>query len=301
MTMRKIFLAYLLLMFAAIASAQEFKCRVSINTKDQQESEREMYNNLRKSIEEFMNNQVWTDNVFDSREKIEVNVLISIKGKVDNMFDASLQVQSSRPVFNSRYNSIILNIIDENFKFKYQEFDALELDEQSFNSNLTYVLGFYSYIILGLDYDSFSLNGGSKWYQKAEALVNNAQAQNDYAGWKAYENKENKYWLVENIQNSAYSSFRNCMYIYHRLGLDIMSDKAIEGRAKIVEALVELEKVHKQKPGLFITNIFFQAKNKELQDIFSESQPDEKARILAMLKRMDPGRSSDYDKTLSQK
>jgi len=299
--MKNCFLSIILVFVVMAGFSQELKCRVTISAKDQQESERDFYNNMRKSIEDMMNNTVWTDNVFDAKEKIEMNISISIKQKSDNTFDATLQIQSNRPVYKSRYNSLMLNVVDDKFKFKYQEFETLDFDEQSFNSNLTFTLAYYAYIVLGMDYDSFSLNGGTKWYQKAEAMVNIAQGQSEYTGWKAYENKENRYWLVENLLNSAYANYRNAIYMYHRLGLDIMSDKTNEGRAKITEALGEMEKVNKQKPGLFELVIFFQAKNKELQDIYSDAQPDEKTRVVTMLKKMDPGRASDYDKILSQK
>ncbi len=290
-----------LLLTISVANGQELKCTVKVTAKDEQESDRNALENLRKSVEQFMNSQVWTDNVFDEKEKIDVNILISVKQKSNDVYDASLQIQSNRPSYNSRYQSIMLNFIDEKLKFTFQEFGTIEFDEQTFNSNLTYVLAFYAYVIIGLDYDSFSLNGGTKWYQKAEAIVNNAQTQNDYSGWKAFESKDNKYWIIENLINNAYSGFRTSLYTYHRLGLDIMSEKPQEGRAKISEALSELEKVHNQKPGTIILTVFFQAKSKEIINIYSEAQADEKSRITSLLKKMDPGRASDYDKILSQK
>ena len=292
---------FLITSIATSSVAQEFKCRVSVNTKDQQESEKEFYNNLRKKIEEFMNNQVWTDNTFDTKEKIEINLVFSIDQRVGNVFESKLQVQANRPVFGSTYNSIVLNIVDEKCKFKYEESDIIELNETSFNSNLSYLLSYYAFMILGLDYDSFSLNGGTKWFQKAEGLVNIAQSQNEYQGWKTYESKENRYWLVENIINPSYSSFRNTMYTYHRLGMDKLYDKPAEGRVKILEALLEMEKLYKQNPNLFVMKMFFQSKYKELQEIFSEGQPDEKTRAVSILKKLDPGRSADYDNILSQK
>lgn len=287
--------------FSTIIMAQEFKCIVSVTAKDQQESDLSTYANLKKGIEQFMNSQIWTDNIFDDKEKIEMNIAISVKQKSGDNYDATIQIQSNRPTYGTRYNSVMFNFVDDKLRFIFQEFNTIELDEQRFNSNLTYTLAYYAYIVLGLDYDSFSLNGGTKWYQKAEALVNNAQTQNDYSGWKAYENKENKYWLVENLLNPSYTSFRNCIYTYHRLGLDLMYDKPNEGRAKIAEALMELDKVHSVKPGLFMMNAFFQAKSKEIIGIFSESQPDEKNRIINLCKKVDPGRASDYDAIMSQK
>lgn len=300
-SLNKIVLSIVICCLSFAAFSQEIKCLVNVSAKDQQESDASVYENMKKAITQFMNSQVWTDNVFDDKEKIEVNISITIKQKSGDVFDGSLQIQSNRPTFNSRYSSVMFNFVDDKFKFVFQEFGTIEFDDQRFNSNLTYTLAFYTYIILGLDFDSFSPNGGTKWFQKAELLVNNAQGQNDYAGWKAYENKENKYWLVENYLNSAHASFRTCIYNYHRLGLDVMSEKPTEGRAKIADALAELEKVHAVKPSLIITSSFFQAKSKEIISIFSESQPDEKNRVVTLCKKVDPGRASEYDKILLQK
>jgi len=297
----KIVLSFLIALLSINGFSQELKCIVSVSAKEQQESDASVYANMKKSIQQFMNSQVWTDNVFDDKEKIEMNISITVTSKSGDNFDATLQIQSNRPAFGSRYNSMMFNFVDDKFKFIFQEFGTIEFDEQRFNSNLTYSLAFYTYMVLGLDYDSFSLNGGTKWYQKAETIVNNAQGQGDYAGWKAYENKENKYWLVENILNPSYAPLRTCLYNYHRLGLDIMSDKPLEGRAKIAESLNELEKVHAVKPGLIIMTAFFQAKSKEIISIFSESQPDEKLRVSNLCKKVDPARASDYDKITAQK
>ena len=297
----KIVTTIVLVYLSFIGYSQELKCTISVTAKDQQESDASTYASLKKSIEQFMNNQVWTDNVFDEKEKIEMNISITIKQKSGDNFDASIQIQANRPIYGSGYKTVMFNFVDDKLKFVYQEFSTLEYDDQRFNSNLTYTLEYYAFIVLGLDYDTFSMNGGTKWYQKAEALVNNAQTQNDYAGWKAYENKENKYCLVENYLNSAYSSYRICLYNYHRLGLDIMSEKPLDGRAKISDALAELEKVHSVKPGLIAMTSFFQAKSKEIISIYSDALPDEKARIMTICKKVDPARASDYDKINAQK
>jgi len=301
MTMKRFLILTLSTFLLSSVYSQELKCRVTVTPKTQQESDKDYYNNLRKAIEQFMNGMAWTDHVFDEKEKIEVNIAITVKSKTGNALDASLQIQSNRPIFNSRYSSTMLNIVDDKFQFTFQEFETIEFQEQNFNSNLTYVLAYYTYVILGLDYDSFSLNGGNRWFQKAEAIVNNAQTQTEYVGWKAFEDRQNRYWLIENILNSAYSGYRNAMYFYYRSGLDIMSDKPIDGRAKIMDALNELESVHKEQPGLYFTTIFFQTKYKELIDIFSEASPDDKTRVMAQLKKMDPGHASDYDKITVQK
>ena len=302
MTLRiKLLLVLILALLSTVGYSQEIKCIVSVSAKEQQESDASVYTNMKKSIEQFMNSQVWTDNVFDEKEKIEMNISITVTQKQGDNFDATIQIQSNRPTYGARYNSMMFYFVDDKFKFIFQEFGTIEFDEQRFNSNLTYTLAFYTYMVLGLDYDSFSLNGGTKWFQKAETIVNNAQGQSDYSGWKAYENKENKYWLVENILNPSYAPFRTCLYDYHRLGLDIMNEKPLDGRAKIAEALTELEKVHSVKPGLIIMTAFFQAKSKEIISIFSESQPDEKARVVTLCKKIDPARASDYDKITAQK
>jgi len=218
-------------------------------------------------------------------------------------YKGTIQVQARRPVFNSSYNTTMLNFLDNNLHFRYREFDKIEFTETSHLNNLSSTLAFYAYIILGLDYDSYSNLGGNEYFLKAEKIVTNAQNAPE-RGWKAYEgNRKNRYWMVENLLNSKYRPLREVYYRYHRQGLDRMSDKPTEGRAEIVESLALLQKVYREKPDpyLFGLQLFFDAKNDELVNVFSESFPTERARVVNILIEVDNPNASKYKTILEQK
>ena len=298
--MRKIFL-FLIILFLQINNSysQELNCRVQVVSKQVQGTDKHIFDALQKVIYEFMNNHKWTNNIYSNNERIECNIYINIKDHPisSDVFKGTMQIQSSRPIFNTTYNSVLFNFIDNNIEFRYTETQELAFNETSYTSNLTSLLAYYSYIIIGLDYDSFSLDGGTPYYEKAEKVVNNAQ-NSPYKGWKAFEDRKNRYWLVENLLNDTYSPIRKCIYQYHRLGLDIMSDKVNDGRATIAESLQLLRKVYQKKPGSFLMQLFFDAKRDEVVNIFSESFPDEKTRVYNVLKEIDPANDSKYQKII---
>ncbi len=251
---------------------------------------------MQSDLYEFMNNRKWTDNVFGYDEKIRCNILIRLDEQLSaDEFRGSIQVQLKRPVFNSSYETTLLNIKDNDFHCRYVEFQPLEFNETSNRDNLTNILAFYAYVILGYDYDSFSLEGGTPYFEKAEAIVNNSQNARE-KGWKAFESERNRYWLIENILNQSYSDFRKCMYNYHRFGLDLMADRVEEGRANIANSLRDIQKVFRRRPSLYILQMFFDSKSDELVNVFSKSYPDERARVLAILNEVDPSNGSKYEK-----
>jgi len=292
----RVFISVFLLFSVLIVSAQEVNCRVSVVGDEFQGVDKEIFQSMRTSIQEFVNGRVWTNNVFEEHERIDVNFKVQITGLLgsDN-FQATLQVQANRPVYNSTYPSLMFNFLDENFSFEYTDHGTLEYEDNSFTSNLTSVLAFYVYFIIGLDYDSFALNGGTEFYQKAESVVNAAQS-SDYAGWKSFEkNKKNRYWMAENALSPTFSDFRKAVYTYHRLGLDVFADKPEDARAKITESLFLLEKVNKQKPGALVLQLFFYGKSKELINIYSGAPANEQTRVIPLLKTLDISNASKYD------
>ncbi|MDP2890619.1 MAG: DUF4835 family protein, partial [Bacteroidota bacterium] len=231
-------------------------------------------------------------------ERIECSFFINLEEQISSdEFKGSIQVQVRRPVFGSSYETILLNIKDKDFHAKYVEYQTLEFNETSNKDNLTNILAFYAYIILGMDYDSFFPEGGTEYFQKAQSIVNNSQNA-PQKGWKAFESERNRYWLVENILNKSYSGFRSCMYQYHRQGLDIMGDKSPEGRGVIAESLKSIQKVFRARPSLYILQVFFDAKSDELVNIFSKSFPDERNRVSVILNECDPSNGSKYEKIL---
>ncbi|MGQ1783929.1 MULTISPECIES: type IX secretion system protein PorD [unclassified Saccharicrinis] len=290
---------FLLLLLARVSVSQELQCSVSVVSPSVQGTNKQVFETMQTAIIEFMNGQKWTDNVFSPEERIKCSIMINIKeiNSVDD-FSGTIQVQVRRPIYNSAYSSMILNYLDQDFDFQYVEFEPLIYNPNSFKSNLVGVLAYYANVILALDYDSFAKMGGTKYMEKAEDIVN--QAQNSaQKGWRSYESTRNRYWLVENYLNEHHRPLRECMYQYHRLGLDKMSDKPEDGRKEVLSAIERLQKVHRNKPGSFAMQVFFDAKSEELINIFSESFSMEKARAIEVLSEVDPANASNYSKSLS--
>ncbi|MBN1987118.1 MAG: DUF4835 family protein [Prolixibacteraceae bacterium] len=290
-----IFTAIFFLLVSSV-SAQELRCNVTVSSQKIKGANRNLFRTMQSDIYEFMNNRKWTDHVYSYDEKIRCNILIRLDEQLAaDEFKGSIQVQLTRPVFNSSYETTILNIKDNDFHCRYVEFQPLEFNETSNRDNLTNILAYYAYVILGFDYDSFSPEGGTPYFEKAQAIVNNAQNA-AMKGWKAFESERNRYWLVENMLNQSYSDYRNCLYQYHRQGLDLMSDRPEEGRAAIANALRDVQKVFRRRPNIYILQVFFDAKADELVNIFSKSYPDERNRVVTILNEVDPSNGSKYEK-----
>jgi hypothetical protein len=296
----KRYLVFLIVLITCLttAYAQEMRCNISISAQKIQGANRTMFETMQTDLYEFMNNRKWTDHKYTMEERIECNFFINLEEQISSdEFKGSIQVQARRPVFNSSYETVLLNIKDNDFHAKYVEYQTLEFNETSNKDNLTNILAFYAYIVLGMDYDSFFPEGGTEYFQKALTIVNNSQNARE-KGWKAFESERNRYWLVENILNKSYSGFRSCTYQYHRQGLDLMSEKAPEGRGAIAEALKSIQKVFRTRPSLYILQVFFDAKSDELVNIFSKSFPDERNRVSVILNECDPSNGSKYEKIL---
>jgi len=295
--MKKYIISILLFVGVSLAGySQELRCNVTVSANSIQGANQNLFRTMQSDLYDFMNNRKWTENVFSYDEKIKCNILIRLTEQVSaDEFKGSITVQLTRPVFNSSYTSTVLNIKDNDFHCKYVEFQPLEFNETSNRDNLTSIMAFYAYVILGFDYDTFSEEGGTEFFQKAQTIVNNSQ---NFAqkGWKAYESERNRYWLIENVLNKSYSSFRSCMYNYHRNGLDLMESRVEEGRANIAEALRDIQKVFRRRPSTYILQMFFDAKSDELVNIFSKSYPDERNRVMAILNEVDPSNGSKYEK-----
>lgn len=299
--MKKILIILSLVLFGSIVSAQELDCRIQVNhSRLQGTTNDKLFQTMQQELYEFINNTAWTKHIYAKDERIECNIFITIEEQISSdEFKGKIQITSSRPVYGTSYMSPVLNHLDNDFQFKYVEFEPLEFNENTYTNNLTSVLAFYCYIIIGMDYDTFSSYGGSPYFSKAEKIVQNAQSSQE-AGWKAYENLKNRYWLVENLLNDQYSGMRDFMYMYHRQGLDKMAEKPSEGRASIEQAIENLKNVHRRKPGSFLMSLYTTAKGDEIVNIFSEAFPDEKARIYNIMKEVDPANSSKYEKIMQE-
>ena len=291
----------LFLLLALRLSAQEFQCSVSVSSSRIEGTYKEIFQTMRNDISEFMNNKKWTDHQFSVDERIICTIFIQVTDQIGaDEFKGSIQVQLNRPVFNSSYQTPILNIKDNDFDVRYVEFQPLEYNETSNTNALTNVLAYYAYIILGFDYDSFSPMGGTPYFQKARDIVNKSQNAHE-KGWRAFEGNINRFWLIDNLTNKAYSPFRDLMYRYHRLGLDVMSEKPDIGRSEIADALKNMQKVYRARPDTYINRIFFDAKSDEIVNIFSKGSNDERSRVMTILTECDPANSGKYDKIMQTK
>ena len=295
MKLRQIFLVLLVLAAITSAKAQELNCSVSVLSPNATESDRTIYSTLQNSIREFLNTRKWTNDQFLNQERIECSITITISERVSvDEFKANIQIQSRRPVYKSSYNSPLFNHQDNDFTFRYIQDQLLEFDEANINSNLTAVLGYYTYIIIGLDYDSYSLEGGTPYFLRAQNVVNNAQSVPE-RGWKAFENQRNRFWLVENLLHVQFKALRSCMYKYHRTGFDVMSDNLTEGRAACLEAIKGLKAVFNNRPNSFAMQVFFNAKADEVISLFSQAPADEKSQVVTVLTQIDPANTLKYN------
>jgi len=279
--------------------SQELNCTIQIRQPQTVGVSGTLYQNMQRQLYEFMNNTKWTNHRYENIERIECSILINITSVSGNRYTSTIQVISNRPIYNSSIQTPMLNYKEDDnlFEFEYFENQNLEFNENRHASNLTSVLAFYAYIILGIDYDSFSNEGGTEYYQKAQKIVNNAQGSND-KGWRAFEarKQDNRYFLVENLLNSRYGGVRRAIYRYHRFGLDVMTDKLENGRSEIAGSLRQILNVYRQNTNLFIIKLFFDAKSTEIINIFTPAFITERTKVYDILKEVDPGRISQYEK-----
>lgn len=296
MLRRIVFIILLSVAFIFRSEAQELNCFVSINTQQIQSSDKHIYETMQAAIYEFMNSKKWTNYIYSTEEKIECTILITISERSSDVFKSTIQVQSRRPIYKSSYNSTMLNLIDKDFQFNYTEYQTLNFNENSYTSNLTSVLAYYAYIIIGFDFDSYQLKGGTSFFEKAQTIATNAQNAPEL-GWKAFEStsQKNRYWLVENLLNNVYSSIRECNYSYHRKGLDMMVDNAASAKTSITTSFDLLKKANEEKPGSYLMQLFFMAKVDEIVNIYSNASATDKAKVALICKTIDPSNSTKYN------
>ncbi len=282
--------------------AQEFNCQVSI-IKDQKlevtSVELEIFDQLKQTITDLMNNTQWTKDKYKVEERVNCNIQLQIRSiPSPGVYKGSLQVQVSRPVFNTSYNSTIFNFQDDDIEFAYSRNAVMVYAPNQFRDNLTSILAFYAYFMLGMDSDSFSLKGGTKHFNEAQQIVMNAQA-SGAKGWMSNEQgKRNRYWLVDNALQELFEPFRICNYEYHRLGLDQMYQNADVSRKAIFDALNRLNQVVSARPNSVNIVNFVQSKQVEIKNIFLESEMSEKNSIVNLMKKIDPANSQKYEEIL---
>jgi len=295
----------LLLMIFPISSSfsQELNCQVSVLTDARVEvnsTDQEIIKQMKQSVYDFMNDTKWTEDEFKTEERINCNIQIQIKTiPSTGNYTGFIQVQFNRPTFNSNYNSVLFNFQDDDVAFSFSRNAVLLYNENQYKDNLTSILSFYAYFILGMDYDSFSLKGGAPYFTKAQQIVTNAQV-SGAAGWKANETgKRNRYWLVENILQPAFEPVRECNYMYHRKGIDMLYENKVAGKKAMFDALNKLTLVVQRNPNNLNTLNFLYSKIQEFKNVLSDSETKEKTDFVNLLKKLDSGNSSLYQEILN--
>ena len=296
------FIAIFLVSLIGIASlrAQEINCTVTVNSDQIEGSNKQVYETLKSAIEEYMNQNRWTNMTFAEQEKIECSMMLVVKAVADNMYSCEMTLQSRRPVYGTTYTTPLLNFVDRNFNFTYQEFDRIEYQQNQFTTNLTAMLAYYCYLIIGHDMDSYQRLGGTPFFEQCENIVNACQSasmdNSEQKGWLAFDSNRNRYALINKLLDEEFKKYRNYYYEYHRLGLDEMSGNVTNGRARIAEGISVLKEAYRARPATYVINTFLDAKADELVDIFKKGTDKEKKEVYDLLVDIDPTRQGTYDR-----
>jgi len=301
--MKRLLIILCVILWGNSSFAQEMNCIVSVSAQQIEGTDKKIFETLQNAIYEFINNRKWTNYNFRVEERIECTILITVNQRLSsNEFSGNINLVLRRPVLNSAYNSILLNYIDKGFQFTYTEFQPLDYNDGIFTSNLTSVLAFYTYMYLGLYFDSFSPNGGQAFLVKAQDVVTAAQNANE-PGWKAFDGTRNRYWMAENFLNPSNSALRDFYYKYHRLGLDQMYEKIDAGRDNCTQSLDGIKTLFNTKPDLFALQLLTDAKRDEFINVYSDQRvpPTEKATVVNIFKEIDPANGSKYQAILDNK
>jgi len=299
---KKILVILFFIWSAATARGQELQARISVvANKVSTQVDKKTFQTLQAALINFVNNRRWTNDAFQANEKINCNFLINIEKELgDNVYKASLTIQAARPIYNTTYESPLINFQDDNLTFRYLEFQPIEFNENRIQgsdpvaANLTAMLAYYVYIILGMDYDSYSLRGGDTYFQKAWNIVNNAPEGRDISGWKQFDGLRNRYFLAENINNSRFALMHDALYSYYRGGLDNFYDNEEAGRNGILNCLNSLNRINTENPNSMLVQFFFQGKSAELVKMFSKANADLKKRARDLLIKMDITNANAY-------
>lgn len=287
------------LFVAVVANGQELNCVVIINVGPRvRTTDQNVFRDMKNAFQQFLNSRKWTTDTYAPHERINCSFLININDMpAIGVFNASVQIQAARPVYNTTYTSLIFNFADREWDFEYVESQPLEFNDNTYMSNLTSMLAFYAYMIIGIDNDTFSELGGNAQFQRALQVVNNAQTSNRN-GWQPTGSNRNRYWLIENYLNPQFTEIRRAMYRYHRLGLDTFEKDPDNSRQIILDCLKSIKKARDINPNAIIVISFFDAKTRELSNIFSEGQLPVRREAYDLIVAMDPSNQAGYEKII---
>jgi len=290
--MRNILFASLLFL-CSYGIAQELNCSVVVNAQRTGNENVQVFKTLQTQLNEFVNNTSWTNKSFKPQERINCSMVITIQNYDSDLFQGTIQIQSSRPVFNSSYSTPVYSFNDRDFTFRYLEFQNLVFNPNQFESNLVSVLTFHIYMILGMDADTFQLKGGDEYYKQAQTILNYSQQEN-FSGWKLEDGNQTRFTLIDNILSPTFEEFRIAMYGYHLKGLDVMGNNPKNGKSQISDAIYELSAMNTRRPNSFLMRVFFDAKAEEIQDIFSDGPSVDIADLISVLTKIAPMHASKW-------
>ena len=291
--MRKIAVILLICFLHIKAFSQELNCQLVVNARQTGNENLQIFKTLEKQLTEFVNNTKWTNKTFASQERIDCSMNITITETSGEAFQGTIQVQSSRPVFGSSYTTPLYNFRDRDFNFRYLEFQNLIFNPTQFESNLVSVIAFHIYMILALDADSYSKEGGQAYYKQAQTIASYSQQEN-YKGWKIEDGLQSRFILIDNVMSSTFKEYRDVMYSYHREGLDVMSENPKKGKEKIASSLKLFEAMNSRRPNSFLLRTFFDAKSDEIEQVFSDGPNVNIASVTETLQKVAPTYSSKW-------
>lgn len=290
--MRNILFIFLLSLSSSVFS-QELNCNIVVNAQQTGNENVQVFKTLERQLNEFVNNTSWTNKSFKPQERISCSMVITIQNYNSDFFQGTLQIQSSRPVYNSSYSTPVYSFNDRDFTFQYLEFQNLVFNPTQFESNLVSVITFHIYMILGLDADSFQLNGGEEYFKQAQTILNYSQQEN-YKGWKLEDGNQTRFVLIDNLLSPTFAEFRSTMYNYHLKGLDEMSNNPKKGKNAISEGIQDLNAMNLRRPNSFLMRVFFDAKAQEIEDVFSGGPSVDIADLVSILTKIAPTHASKW-------
>ena len=283
------------LLTTTLTFSQELACNVTVDARQTGNENLQIFRSLQNQLTDFINNTTWTGRKIRNNERIDCNMFINISSYDNDVFQATLQIQSSRPIYNSSYNSPVYNFNDKNFTFRYQEFQNLRFNADVFESNLVSVLAFHIYMILGIDADTFDMNSGDVFYRQAQKILDYSQ-QNGFKGWAANDGLQSRYYLIDNILSPTYKEYRVVLHDYHFKGLDFMNTDVKQAKNNIAKSLMMLEQMNRRRPNSFILRVFFDTKSNEIQDIFSDGPSVPVTNLISALSKIAPNHSDKWRK-----
>lgn len=287
----------LIVMGLGAVRAQEFRCAVSVNnqkllstTQGYESTDKKVFESMKQALEDFINSRRWTTLELQQHEKIDCSFSLILSERTSATdFKGQISIQMRRPVYNSSYTTGLFNYIESaDFMFTYNESQPLDYDPNTFYGNLSSAVSYYVYIMLGIYFDSYGPNGGEPFYEMARTICQTADAQQQYKGWSGRESQKARYWFMENHTNSAYAGLHQVYYLYHRMGLDMMTKDQTQARMNIIGALQQLQQVHKTRSGLLSVQQFVDVKISEIVSIFTPAPAEEQKQVYDIIKVVSP-------------